>query len=206
MTMNDRMRNIQSLVDQRKGKRDLLKEQIIMKRKEIKETKEKHQITKKAHVIIQRVAKDTQEQLQYRLSNLASLAMESVFNNPYKINIHFVERRGKTEVDVMFERDGQEVEPVFATGGGAIDVAAFALQMSIMCLITPKVRNTLILDEPLKWLKGNDLPDKGSQMIKSISEKLGIQIISVSHSPEIIEASDNIISIAQTRGVSYVAS
>ncbi|NIU00181.1 MAG: hypothetical protein GWN01_04340, partial [Nitrosopumilaceae archaeon] len=51
------------------------------------------------------------------------------------------------------------------------------------------------MDEPLKWLKGGDLPIKGSHMIKEISKKLGIQIIMISHSPELIEGADRVFEV-----------
>lgn len=204
--MKDRLNRIEAELNQLVGKRNLLKEQIKNKQISLKKLQEEHVYTQEARTVIQKVAKDTQKQLEYRLSHLVSLAMESVFDDPYELKVEFVERRNKTEIDLFLEKDGERVEPMLSCGGGVVDVIAFALQLSILCLITPKVRNTLILDEPLKWLKGGDLPEKGSLMIQEISDKLGIQIISVSHSPEIIEASDHVIAITQKKGISHVQS
>jgi len=41
--------------------------------------------------ILQTVAKQTQEQLQYRISELVSIALETVFDEPYQMEFHFVE-------------------------------------------------------------------------------------------------------------------
>ena len=62
----------------------------------------------------------------------------------------------------------------------------------------------LILDEPLKHLKGNDMPEKGAELIRSISEKLGIQVIMVSHDPALISEADKVFSVKIRNGISEV--
>lgn len=155
-----------------------------------------------AQVIIQEVAQLTQEQLQYQVSELVTLALASVFENPYELELEFVQRRGRTEADLWFVRDGKRINPMEASGGGAVDVAAFALRIALWSLAKPRTRNTLILDEPLKFLKGGELPEKGALMIKEISERIGLQIIMVSHIPDQIEGADQRISVSNRKGVS----
>lgn len=155
-----------------------------------------------AQVIIQEVAQLTQEQLQYQVSELVTLALASVFENPYELELEFVQRRGRTEADLWFVRDGKRINPMEASGGGAVDVAAFALRIALWSLAKPRTRNTLILDEPLKFLKGGELPEKGALMIKEISERIGLQIIMVSHIPDQIEGADQRISVSNRNGVS----
>ena len=159
----------------------------------------------KASEIIKQVALQTQNELEYHLSSLVSLAMQEVFgDDAYELKINFVEKRNKTEIEILFKRGELEIDPIACSGGGAIDVACFALLLSLWVIKRPRTRNTIILDEPLKWLKGNDLPSKGAEMIKSISEKLGVQIIMVSHSPELIEASDKIFEVTKNDQISQV--
>lgn len=169
-----------------KEKKTLLKERI------------KNQINlEKAQFIIQTIGQKTQEQLQYHLNELVSLAMISIFPDPYELKTNFVVRRGKTEVDFLFYRNGIEIDPISASGGGVVDVAALALRFSLFSMQRQRSRNTFILDEPLKWLKGGDLPILGASMIKEISQRLGIQIIMVSHSEELIESADKVITITK---------
>lgn len=157
-----------------------------------------------AHLILQESAKLTQEHLQYRISKLVTLAMESVFDDPYKLDIRFESSRGKTAASIAFTKHGVLVDPLDASGGGAVDVAAFGLQLSLWTLQTPRSRNVLILDEPLKWLKGQSLPDKGAEMLAQISKRLGIQIITVSHSLQIIEHADKVFQVSKNRSISSV--
>lgn len=182
-----------------------LEKSILRLESKINRKKEELENLEQAQTIIQIVGKTTQEELQYHLSELVTLAMENVLDDPYKLITNFVIRRGKTEVDLLFERNGETVNPLNATGGGAVDIASLALQFSLWGMQTPRTRKTFILDEPLKWLKGNDLPVKGANLIKQISERLGVQIIMVSHSPELIESADNVIEISQNKkGISMV--
>ena len=105
--------------------------------------------------------------------------MEAVFDNPYKLVVEFVQRRNKTECDLFFERSGNRIDPISSSGGGAVDVAAFALRIASWSMQAPKSRNTIILDEPFKHLRGKAENERVLQMIKEISLKLIIQIIMI---------------------------
>ncbi len=161
----------------------------------------------KAQALVQLVAQETQQQLRYELSELATLAMESIFPNPQKIDIEFDLKRGKTECVISFidPVSGDKINPIDESSGGSVDVAALALQISLWSLQRDKTRNVFILDEPLKFLKGDGLPEKGAAMIKEISEQLGIQVIMVSHSTELIDSADRVFEVTQNKlGVSQI--
>ena len=178
---------------------------VLNKTKEKECEAKKHvEYTEKAQVVIQKVARQTQEELEYQVSELVTLAMSAVFPDPYELKLKFILRRGRTEADITFVRDGIEVDPMTASGGGAVDVAAFALQVSLWSLQVPRNRRVLYFDEPLKFLKGKNYPEKGARMIKEISKKMGIQILMVSHSPELIEGADKVFRVTNKKGASLV--
>lgn len=133
-----------------------------------------------AREIIREVGIKTQQQLQYRISEITSLALEAVFDDPYELVVEFVQRRNKTECDLYFSRDGNRVEPMEASGFGAVNIAAFALRAASWSMQRPRSRNVLILDEPLKELKGEESNRRALDMIKEISRELEMQIIMVS--------------------------
>lgn len=157
-----------------------------------------------AQTIIQTVAQVTQQELEYHVGELVTLAMAAVFEDPYQLDVEFVQRRGRTETDLWFSRDGSQVDPLSASGGGAVDVASFALRVALWSLAPKRTRPVLILDEALKWLKGGELPEKGARMIKEISERLGLQIIMISHIPDQIEGADKRIGVTMRSGVSQI--
>jgi DNA repair exonuclease SbcCD ATPase subunit len=145
--------------------------------------------------IVRHVAQETQKQLEYRISELVSLAMYSVFDSPYEFELDFVQRRNRTEADIWFSRGGNLIKPVDASGGGAVDVAAFALRVALWNLAMPKTAPIIILDEPLKWLKGGSLPEKGAQMMQELSDRLHLQLIIISHIPDQIEGANRRIEV-----------
>ena len=179
------------LYEQKIGQKNLLKEQLKTAKQNIKSLKSEMKVTEKAQAIIQLVAKQTQSELTIQISNIITLALNSIFDDPYKFQIEFVEKRGKTEADIYLTREGNRVDPMFAAGGGVVDVASFALRIALWSL--KKANNTIILDEPFKFLS-RDLQPKASKMMKELSYKLGIQFIIVTHDKALIEEADKVFS------------
>jgi hypothetical protein len=132
-----------------------------------------------AREIVHEVGLKTQQQLEYHISNIVSLAEESVFEDPYKFEARFTERRNQTECDLWFVRNENRISPVDAAGLGSVDVAGFALRLASWSMENPRSRNTLIQDEPFKHLKGLDENVRVIAMVKELSKKLNIQIIMV---------------------------
>ncbi len=192
----------------RKGEKKSLENQIKDTKKSIRILKRDIDTSEKVKQIINYVAEQTQKKLEYHISSITSMAMSSVFPDPNDIVLEFVQRRGKTEADIFLEKNGNRIKPIdkgeLRTSGGVVDVGSFALQIALWSLQSKKSRSILILDEPLKWLKGGDLPQKGADMIKEISNKLNIQIIMVSHNSELIDSADRVFEVTIENGRSIV--
>jgi len=82
-------------------------------------------------------------------------------------------------------------------------VAAFALRVASWSMQSPRSNNVLILDEPFRYLSVN-LLSKASDMLKQISKELDLQIIMVTHSPELVEAADAVFEVSLKNKVSSV--
>ncbi len=166
-------------LEQQKGQRLQIEKDIKLINKSQKGLKRELRSHEKAREIIKQVAIKTQEKLSYNISEITSMAMEAVLKNPYKLELEFVERRNKTECDIHFTRDEIKMDP-FEGGIGAVDIAAFALRAASWSMQRPKNRNVLLLDEPFKHLKKESANRRMLEMIKQVSNKLGIQILMVS--------------------------
>lgn len=183
-------------LERKKGRYVQLKNSIEQTKTDIQSTQKQLDSSHEALVVIQIVAKKTQKHLEFHLSDLVSAGMASVFSDPYQLEVEFTTKRNQVETEMNFIRDDRKFIPK-KCGGGAQDIAALTLQFSINAIKNPKTRSIMLLDEPLKWLKGRDLPKLGSQMIKEISQKLDppLQIIMVSHSPELIASADKVFEV-----------
>jgi ABC-type sulfate/molybdate transport systems ATPase subunit len=70
-----------------------------------------------------------------------------------------------------------------ASGGGVVDVAAFALRIACLTLRKPALRKVLILDEPFRFLSAEYRPRVRS-LIESLADEFGVQFIIVTHLDE----------------------
>jgi DNA repair exonuclease SbcCD ATPase subunit len=61
----------------------------------------------------------------------------------------------------------------------------------------------LILDEPFRYLS-TDLQSKASEMLNEISERLGLQIIMVTHEEELVDEVDKTFRVRINKGKSTV--
>ena len=178
-------------LERQKGRRDQIVASIKKADEEYIDLHLQEIYCEEAQTIIQNVAQLTQSKLEYHVSELGTLALASVFNDPFKLRVDFVLRRNRTEADIWFvSTNGHKVPPYTLGCGGEIDMASFALRPSIWSLSPQRTASVLFLDEPLKWLKGENLPELGAAVIKEVSSKLGLQMIMVSHIPEQVEHAD----------------
>ena len=190
------------ILDQKYGQRELLINQKI----KVLEDKNNNEVlleqSLKAREVVQIVAEETQKNLEFQVSTLVSSALASVFPEPYEFNLQFVQRRNKTEADLIFTKGKNTTDDLIETaGGGAVDVASFALRIALWSI--KQTRPIMIIDEAFRFLS-LDLQEKASDMIKEISTRLGIQVIMVSHLPGMIRAADKVIEIEYKNGESHV--
>jgi len=159
-------------------------------------------VLEQAQVILQLTAKQTQEQLQLHLQDLVQGAIDAVFPNQYVFRVDFVPKAGNIEADLYLLRDGSRIDPMDSSGGGVVDVVAFALR--IVSWSIGATDNCIVLDEPFKFLSVGLRP-LAAELLRALSKQLGLQLIYVTHDPELVQASDRIFEITQKDGVSKVA-
>lgn len=161
----------------------------------------------KADVIIKTCSLKTQEKLQVHIADIVSLALAAVFQHPYVVEVDFVERRGKTECDVWFVKEGNSIKPIDGAGGGALDVASIAFRLAMWSLQPNKSNNVMVLDEPFKHLS-TGLQPKANTILNEIALKLGLQLIMVTHtsSEELDDEVTTKFTVKLNNGISEVSS
>lgn len=133
-----------------------------------------------ACTIVQHVAAEIQAQAHAAIAAVVSRCLTAVFDQPYTFKIDFERKRGKTEARLYFERDGIEVDPLTAAGGGVVDVAAFALRLACILMHRPQLRPVMVLDEPMKFVSADYIP-RVRELIDGLAREFGTQFIIVSH-------------------------
>lgn len=194
---------LRNRLEQQKGQKFQIEKSLSILQEELRDKKRSLIRHEQAREVIREVGLKTQEQLQFHISDITSLALEAVFPNPYELKVEFVQRRNKTECDLYFVRDGNKIDPLTASGVGAVDVAAFALRIASWSMSKPHSRNTIILDEPFRFLSEN-YQEKASIMLKEISKKLEIQFIIVTHEEVLASYADKIFEVKIRKGVTKI--
>lgn len=199
------MNNYQQLrnkVEQLKGQKTQLKNQLREAILSIKNLKEQETFLEQAREIVKEVGLQTQRELQFHISDITTLALESVFDEEaYQLKVEFLQRRNKTECDLTFVKGNNELEPMESSGYGAVDVASFALRVVSWSIQFPRTRNVIVLDEPLRFLS-NDRQEFASKMIKELSDRLGIQFIIVTHEDILTQYADKVFQVSKKKNKS----
>lgn len=179
--------DLRKKVDVLMARRDLLHESLAHLQGQKLTAEKRHLASLKAREILHTIAQNTQKNVEQGISNIVSLALNAVFEDPYQFKIEFVKRRNKMECDLFLENNGQRMHPMDSVGGGVLNIISFALQLSFVML--GRFRKVLILDEPMRFLS-QGYRSKAAEMLSLLSERLGMQIIMATHIPEFIEQSD----------------
>lgn len=157
---------------------------VADEKKALAEAKGRLENAAEAQKLLQGVAEAVQQQAHRQIAAVVSRCLEAVFDEEaYEFVIRFVQKRGKTEAELLFRREGIEVSPVDAAGGGVVDVASFALRLACLILARPSRRKLLVLDEPWKHLSADYRPAM-RELVLTLAKELGVQFIIVTHSDE----------------------
>lgn len=193
MLMESRIASVSALIGKASAEREILRERLAKQEEREESLRKRSSDALLAKELVLSVAQKTQVNIGKRISDLVSMALAAVFDDPYTFEVEFVSRRGTTEVDLWLVRDGNKIDPMTASGGGVLDIAGFALRLALWTL--KKSSSVFILDEPFRNLS-SDKHAKASAMLKKLSEMLGVQIIMVSHNPDIISDADKVFRLA----------
>lgn len=202
MDLQKRIKAIQTTLQNKVGERNKLQKSLREDMEALKAAERLKRQYEQALAIVQEVGLKTQVQLQFHIADLVTMAFDAC-QIDYEFQVEFVERRNKTECDLLFRRGENTQDPQDASGGGAIDVASFALRIASWTMKQPRSRNVIILDEPMRFLS-TDLQPFASQLLKELSEKLNLQFIIVTHEEVFTAAADKVFQVKMKRKKSYV--
>ena len=194
---------LRTKLERQKGSRDTVINSLATNQTELESARVSLHRHEEAREIIRKIGMETQNSLSFHINDIVSLALDSVFDNPYQFAVDFVNRRNKTECDLYFVRDGNRIDPLTASGVGAVDVASFALRIASWSMARPRTDNVIILDEPFRFLSEN-YQERASNMLREVSQKLGIQLIIVTHETVLTTSADRIFEVSIKKGISQI--
>lgn len=177
--MNPALKEYRNIVSRRVAKYEASVEVRRNTKRRLKKAKAALSDALKAQEIAQSIAATVQQRAHDRIAKVVSHCLESVFDEPYEFRIVFEKKRGRTQASLVFTRNGRDVDPMTACGGGVVDVAAFALRLSCL-MLSKESRRVMVLDEPFRFVSEEYIP-KVRDMILRLSEEFKMQFILVTH-------------------------
>lgn len=177
-------------------------ELLTQRKKRLEELKIETETVLKSQSILQAVAKEVQSQLSLKVDTIVNLGLQTLFGDEYTFKLEYVPARGKTEVEFnLYNKEGKLIDPMLQSGGGLVDAMTFCLRIAVYNI--SHVDNVICFDEAMKFLS-KGFREKAAELIHTLSEKIGIQFIEVTHIEEFMSHSDKQFVIKKTNGVSGV--
>ena len=161
------------------------KASLSREKKELEKAQAAFKHCQDAQEILQHLAQAVQQQAHTRIATVVSTCLSIVFDQPYEFKILFERKRGRTEALLRFSRGGLDVDPLTASGGGVVDVAAFALRAACLMLHRPRLRRLLVLDEPFRFVSADYQPNVRA-MMEQMAKEMDLQIVQVTHNEQLI--------------------
>lgn len=203
--MMQELKEFRILLERKKGQKSQLIKDFNLAQNNIKYYKREIEISEEAQLIIQKVAKETQQEIEYQLSELITLSMQSILDEPSEFVVRFEIRRGKTECDLYFLENNVLLDPMEEGAGGTLDIASMALQVALIRISHPSLMSIIISDEPFKHLSKN-FHERAGIVLRDLSKRMKprLQIIMVTHSEKLVENADKVFNVVKKNKKSIV--
>lgn len=197
----EKIKHLSSIIEKNKILQDEYRKNIEREEKEKRELIENSEVLQELKDFLFQVSANYREDICNLFTNLVTEALCSIFEKEIKFEIKLYSYRNEPAVDVTVTEGDLEVDPQKSCGGGVNDVISLVLK--IIFIYLKDSSRILILDESLKFLSRNYL-EQASSFISDISERMNLQIILVSHKPELEVSCDNLILIEKENDRSIV--
>jgi len=144
-----------------------------------------------AYQLLRTFYEQTQTLHVKRLEQLVSYCLRTVFtDHAYEFKIVFETKRNQVEASMLFLRDGEQVDPLEAAGGGCLDVAVCALRLGVILFHVERPARFIGLDEPFRYVS-QDYRSNLIGLIRELSQRYGVQFFLISHDQDLIRLSEN---------------
>lgn len=156
------------------------RERVKLEKEALVDLEVRVEALRQAQSIAQQVAESLQNRAHEQVTEIVTKCLSTIFDDPYTFRILFERKRGKTEARLVFERDGEILDPLSSAAGAAVNVASFALRLACILLSAPKKRKLVILDEPFRFVAPR-LHGRVRSLLEALADELGVQILIVTH-------------------------
>lgn len=201
-TAKRQLRESEAAVSRDEGRLEGLEQQLIKTREAIKLGQENLDVLAEVAEVLQQIEVLKREEIQRKVENLVTFGLRSVFkeNLTFRIDSSSRAKQSTMNFRVVTQVGSDEIDTdvYSAHGGGLIQVIALLLRVVVLLFVRPAPRRLLILDESLAHLSREYL-EPAAELLSQLSNKLDLQILMVTHSPEFIDFADKVYKFSQDK-------
>lgn len=203
--LHDLLESKNNTIHTRIGMRDaLLKKQAEAQKRqeELVKSTDNHV---KASLFLQTLSDTTRQKVLDRISSIVSDALQQIKdpNLEFKMNLTTERNQMDLKFVVVDKKTKHEYDILNSCGGSIADIVSFPLKFSLLMKWEPSLSRIMILDESFKFVSVADQEPLG-EFVQQVSEKLGLQVILVTHSPTLSEKAHRIFQVTKKGAESVV--
>jgi len=152
----------------------------------------------KAREIVASTILVTQTKVVSYINEVACLGLHSVFGERYNFEFRKRIQNNVPQLQPVLIKNGKDRTNLKEDSGyGVLDVLSMVLLLTVWSIAFKKTRPIMFLDETAKYIHGKEIAYKTSEMIKKISESMGVQIILISCDDLLRSAADKVFFVWQ---------
>jgi len=204
-SVDSELRLIKDKINQKIGERNTLqlkKEQIELRLMEIDSKTQTHE---NASIFLQTLSDETRQMIINKISRIVTDALKKVLDKNLEFEMQLSTERNQVDIKFLVKDNtmNKSYEILNSFGGGLADIVSFPLRVSLLLKWSPQLSRVLIMDEMFKAVDVTNKEFLG-EFVRQLSEKLNLQIILVTHSPELASKAHQQFKVNNYKGVSTV--
>ena len=187
------------------GKRESINAQINKLQQRLLDIDQETQIMTKVSLFLQSLSDQTRQQIVDKISAIVTDALQKIKDPNLEFRMNLSTERNQTDLKftVLDKNTNQEFDILNSYGGTIADIVTFPLRVSLLLKWEPALSKIIVMDEAFKFVSVAD-QEALAEFVKQISEKLGLQILLVTHSQTIASKAHKVFTVAKSGSVSEI--
>lgn len=173
--------------------RKILQKQIKKKKLRYSRLNREIEARLEAINILVELSKTIYQEVITKIESVVTLSIRYVYDRPFEFKIKLEEKRNNIEAKFVLTEGEDEYEIKGDQGGGMINIISLAIRIVMWKIKEPKTRPFFSFDEPFYWL-GNYI-EKAGRMLKYLADELELQILLLTHEPDLKDICDRMYRI-----------
>ena len=187
-----------------KNNNEQLNKRITVLEQEVEQHKENLRLGIEAINFIEKAANHQRSLIKDKIESVITDALKEIYGDEYEITFDYTMKRNKTSVDIYLTKHtklGDIVRKQGGFGGGVSDVISLPLKLLVLLALQTNDK-ILIADEPGKHM--DQRVDKFGYFLRNICDKLGVQLIVLTHHQCLSEFANSVYEVSMQNKVTTV--